>query len=321
MKASDRLFTTTVTGFAQNRTLRKQQERLYTGQEQKESSEAMEIELRKYTDESVRLQRALGLDVPDAARSDYPDEIGAFALLSGGLKIDLTAGGMSRHTVTNTYISKPSVSGQVRFARKIFTGTGENGKTLKVSIPGIYTLATRVLKPDSEHFDRLLDSLVTPYNTAVASLKVPFIQFNEYELLKEPTDGNIERIKRIYRRVSFVGKKILAFYFGDIGPIVDHLDDLPADIIHLDVFYDKNGAHLLRNAPKRKEVVAGLLDSVQYRADDEALAIRFAGQLAEKIDPAKLWISTNGDLAYRGRSFAESKIAALVRIANTLRSQ
>lgn len=319
MNASRTLFTTTVTGFAQDRALRKRQEKTFTDRSADASRDSLKEEMRNYTRDALRVQRSLGLDVPDAARSDYPDEIGAMALALAGFQLDLTAGGMSRHTITNTYISKPSISSEAKFQETIAPEYDENNKRFKVSIPGIYTVAARTMKPDSKDFDRLLEGLAPAYDDVLKSLETPYVQFNEYELLKNATSDNIERVKSVYDRVSFRGKKIVAFYFGDIRPVVEHLDDFPVDIVHLDVYYGKNSAHLLEHLPRRKEIVLGLLDSVQYRGDDEDGAIRFAKQVAEKVDPSNLWLSTNGDLVYRGRSFAESKIEALVRIASTLR--
>ncbi len=331
MNSAGILFPTTVTGFAQDRPLRKRQEKAFTGRFPDGSTESLEEEMRDYTLNAVRLQRTLGLDVPDAARSDYPDEIGTMARRLAGFQLDLSAGGMSRHTITNTYISKPSVSGTVKFQPDINrlvpalsalmdAEAGKNGNNLKISIPGIYTLAARAMKTDSKNFDSLLESLLPAYNDALTTFQTPFVQFNEYELLKNATIDNVERIKSIYQRVSCPGKKIMAFYYGDIGLIAGHLDEIPVDIVHIDVFYGTNSAHLLRSAPKRKEIVLGLLDSVQYRGDDEDSAIRLVKQLAERVEPENLWLSTNGDLVYRGRSFAESKIKALVRIAGALRS-
>ncbi|MEE9225313.1 MAG: hypothetical protein V3U68_03860 [Bacteroidota bacterium] len=314
------MFTTTVTGFAQDRALRKRQEKAFTRPSNDISGKPLAEETRNYTLEAVRTQRALGLDVPDMARSDYPDEIGAMALTLVGFELDLTAGGMSRHSITNTYISKPSVSGAVRFHGDIASNVPDNGTKLKTSLPGIYTLASRSMDPHSKDFDALLDGLVPAYTDALSKLQTRYVQFNEYELLRNPTIENINRVKNVYQKLNFSGKKILAFYFGDIQPIVEHLDELPVEVIHLDVFHGSNTDQLLHRAPRTKEIILGLLDTVQYRSDDEASVVRTAKKFAEKIDPRKLWLSTNGDLVYRGRSFAESKINMLIRIANKLRS-
>ncbi len=320
MKGSHKMFNTTITGFAQDRGLRKRQEKAFTHPSRDIDVESLATEIRNYTLDAVRTQRDLGLDVPDAARSDYPDEIGAMALALSGIELDLTAGGMSRHSITNTYISKPSVSAPIRFQGDIASSLPEKETNLKMSLPGIFTFASRAMDPSSKNFDGLLEELVRAYNEALKKVKIDYVQFNEYELLRDPTTENIKRLKSSYEKIKLTGRKILAFYFGDIQPILEHLDELPVEVIHLDVFYANNADQLLRRPPRSKELVLGLLETVQYTSDDETNVANTANRFAEKVDPGKLWLSTNGDLVYRGRSFAQSKINTLVRIANRLRS-
>ena len=106
-------------------------------------------------------------------------------------------------------------------------------------------------------------------------------------------------------------------YFGDAGPILPHLIDLPVECIGVDGT-ETNLDDILKHKFGGVELAFGLVDARNtFLEDPEELVARLR-TVAEKSEPAALWFTPNTGTEYRGYSHGMNKLSILEKVRREL---
>jgi 5-methyltetrahydropteroyltriglutamate--homocysteine methyltransferase len=109
---------------------------------------------------------------------------------------------------------------------------------------------------------------------------------------------------------------VLHTYFGDGAPHVDRLRKLPVDAVGID-FVETDLDALGSNW--EVGVLAGILDGRRSLVEDPADVAAFAQRVAERLQPAALYLSSNSELEMLPTTVADQKVRVLGEAAATLR--
>ena len=103
---------------------------------------------------------------------------------------------------------------------------------------------------------------------------------------------------------------MLNFYFGDVGPIISQLRELPVDGIHIDMTETKLG-DVLRHRFDGKELALGLVDARSAHPENPQDLSEKLRRVADSSAPKALWLTPNTGTEYIGWSGGLEKIAIL----------
>ncbi|HEV3473762.1 MAG TPA: hypothetical protein VG602_00090 [Actinomycetota bacterium] len=109
---------------------------------------------------------------------------------------------------------------------------------------------------------------------------------------------------------------VLHTYYGDAAPHADRLRRLPVDAIGID--FDETEAEELP-APWEAGLVAGVFDGRRSLTEAAGDVSDFVAEVAERLQPTALFVSSGSDLELSGPQVAPNKVRALGRAAAMLR--
>jgi methionine synthase II (cobalamin-independent) len=109
---------------------------------------------------------------------------------------------------------------------------------------------------------------------------------------------------------------VLHTYFADAGPFAERLRKLPVDAVGIDLV-ETNLDELGSNW--EVGVVAGVIDGRRSLVEDPAHVAAFAAEVAERLQPPVMYLSSNSELEMLPTEVAERKVRALGEAAARLK--
>ena len=191
-------------------------------------------------------------------------------------------------------------------------------KNRAVCMPEPYTFADRHLSSKHKNKDEFVLELAKMlHKEAVTLVKAgfkliqlvgPSIAYNnkiDFNLVKEGLDILTRGVK---------AKTILHFYFGDVSKKIDKLLDLPVSGLGFDTTTTPISA-IKKHSFSGKSLTIGLVNSYTTKIENKNKSISEINQIVSKTRPREVFVSTNFDLEYIPKKFANEKILVLGEIA------
>ena len=191
-------------------------------------------------------------------------------------------------------------------------------KNRAVCMPEPYTFADRHLSSKHKNKDEFVLELAKMLHKEALTLVEagfkliqlvgPSIAYNnkiDFNLVKEGLDILTRGVK---------AKTILHFYFGDVSKKIDKLLDLPVSGLGFDTTTTPISA-IKKHSFSGKSLAIGLVNSYTTKIENKNKSISEINQIVSKTRPKEVFVSTNFDLEYIPKKFANEKILVLGEIA------
>lgn len=271
----------------------------------------------------VREQTDAGIDVVTDGQVAWYDSQSHIARGLDGVEI----GGLVRYFDTNTYYRQPIVTGAVRWSKPLVVEDWQFAQDatrapVKAVLTGPVTLANLAL---DRHYGKkralavaFADALAEEV-TALRTAGVLHVQVDEPILTRRPEDLSLvqETLATLAARKG--GAELtLATYFGDVTKIYRDLQELPVDVIGLDLVQGaKTWSPILRHGSE-KPLSLGLVDARNTKLEDpKALASRVR-ELRDAVDLDGSYLSPSNGLEFLPRAKAREKLAVVAATARRL---
>jgi 5-methyltetrahydropteroyltriglutamate--homocysteine methyltransferase len=290
-------------------------ERAKTGWEQ------VEIQLGIETRGILNLQQSLGFKhVSDGAIS-WQDQLRPVARSLTGVELGTR---YSRWFDTNTFYQKPIIVGKIS-ARAIdpkdFVRTELlNGNwNRKITLPGPYTFSQLSENKYYPKYSDLLRDVALAEREIINRLReagISLFQLAEPCLVYQPyreSFGDDSEIKVALDSIRSLVKHnpnefVVQTYFGDAGPIIHELLNLPVGGIGIDL-YETDASSI--NEKSLKTLVLGVVDSRESFVEDPRWVADTAKKFCETANYHDAVLSSNADLKFVPQSIAIPKLEAL----------
>jgi len=191
-------------------------------------------------------------------------------------------------------------------------------KNRAVCMPEPYTFADRHLSSKHKNKDEFVLELAKMLRKEALTLVKagfkliqlvgPSIAYNnkiDFNLVKEGLGILTRGVK---------AKTILHFYFGDVSKKIDRLLDLPVSGLGFDTTTTPISA-IKKHSFSGKLLAIGLVNSYTTKMENKNKSITEINQIVSKTKPKEVFVSTNFDLEYIPKKFANEKILVLGEIA------
>ena len=267
----------------------------------------------------IEVQRAAGVDFYSDGLLRWHD---LFRPLVEGL-------GVKPHTLvrwfdTNTFFRQPEFNGSLARLKLspslVLDGAVPAPRVMTLPSPYLFSRAAHTTGDRDRLMQRLAVDVLKPVIDAGVAAGVKLVHLEEPWIAYQGIDkqqwsalaGALEVLHR-ERKATLV----LHLYFGDAGPYISQLLDLPIDGIGIDLI-ETDVAALGKNW--KKAVVAGIVsgrDSTIESADRLVEAVRY---LSERLQPPSLYLTSNCELTYLPTPVAERKVSTLGEAARRLKA-
>jgi 5-methyltetrahydropteroyltriglutamate--homocysteine methyltransferase len=244
---------------------------------------------------AAAVQQAAGVDFLGDGMLRWHDLFRPLVEASEGLE----PGALTRFLDTNTFYRAPSVTGTPRLRRPL---DGRYVPPLPgprlVTLPSPYAFAKDTgLKP-RELAEAVLAPEIRAVDAELVVLAEPFLAREErpdVDLLADAVDA-----------LEGGPPLALQLVFGDAGPLLPRLAELPVDAIGVD-FYATSLDAVPEGFPK--QLLAGVVDVRSSMLEDPHELAQFAARLQERVENVAL--TPNGDLQHVAEPYARQKVARL----------
>lgn len=280
----------------------------------------------------------------DAVERAFADDLAAFVRTQKDAGMDFFSDGLLKwqdifrpltealgvkpHTLvrwfdTNTFFREPELSGQLP------TPANPDGVAPDASVPRprVTTLPSPYMFSRAAHTDRdrnqlmvaLAQQVLRPaIDAAVAAgselihLEDPWLGYSG--ITREDWAPLGDALTILHRDL----KATLAFhvYFGDAGPHIDRLRQLPVDAIGVDLIQTDLKA---LGSGWDKGLVAGVINGRSSILESPKNLVEVARHLADTVRPRNLYLSSNCELGYLPTVVAEQKVQRLGEAARTVK--
>jgi 5-methyltetrahydropteroyltriglutamate--homocysteine methyltransferase len=270
----------------------------------------------------VDVQREAGLDYFSDGLLRWQDLFRPLVEASRGL----AGGALVRWFDNNTFFRAPEEQGEI--------SAGELGSvydtTSVVPEPRVATLPSpllfsRVSVPSGDPNDLMRDlarGLLRPVaeqlvarGYGVIQLQEPWLTFHGIE------DGDwkhfVESLGLITEGLG--ATTVLHTYFGDAGPWIDRLRDLPVDAVGVDFF--ETDVRSLGSGWGSKGLLVGALSGRRSNLESVDDIVKLVEMAAETAGPDAVYVSTISDLELLPRDLAADKVRRLGEAAAKLREE
>jgi 5-methyltetrahydropteroyltriglutamate--homocysteine methyltransferase len=235
-------------------------------------------------------------------------------------KIDgFEIGGLLRFFDTNFLYRQPKIIGKLAYREQIIAGDFEFARSRADSkatavMFGPYSLLKMSVYEDE--FESLLDDLCDIYSKELKNLGTKgasLVQLDEPAIIHNPDD--ISMMISAYKKISNarnLPETVLAFYFGNATPLLDHLNELPVSGFLFDFSYSPGLDDAL--AGFNKDIGLGIIDGRNTKMEDTGELAKRAEYLISRTGSNKVYITSSCGLEFlpRDRAFAKLKLAANV---------
>ena len=252
------------------------------------------------------------------------------ALLSDGLlawqdifrPIAETAEGMSpgpltRFLATNTFFRAPLMEATPKLRKPLsepfFSPPALPQGAWVASLPSPYAFARLSASPGGVSASQIADAVLRPQIEWLARNGCALVVLQEASLFGSPYDPG-----ELGESLQALGSALplaLQLVFGDAGPLLEDLVDLPVESIGID-FYATSLASVPPQWPK--SVMAGVIDARNSLLEDPSEVSRFAEELMTRVESPSMHLVPNGDLQFVPASIAYQKLQRLGASAQIL---
>jgi 5-methyltetrahydropteroyltriglutamate--homocysteine methyltransferase len=273
----------------------------------------------------AQLQRDTDLSYFVDGQLNWQDLFRPFSKLFKGVK----HGGLMRWFDNNTFYRKPIIVGKVALARTYVeeyfrSNLLPDTAAKKAILPGPFTFAVMSQNNSDEAFADLVDDIARALKELVRELLSDgyrSFQFDEPSLCtRSRTEDELSMSRQGLETCAkgIDAKTIIQTYFGDGGATIGHLLDYPVDCIGLDFYSTSLGS--LRGYSFDKEIGCGCIDGRNSLLESTEDSLRFLEKVREDLEPKRLSVCPNCDLAFLPISIAEKKVRLLSEIGEKWRN-
>lgn len=287
----------------------------------KTSWDQVENQLATETKEILKLQQSLGVKhVSDGAIS-WQDQLRPVARSLKGVELGTR---YSRWFDTNTFYQKPTIVGKVSpstidpkdFARpELLNGNWRR----KITIPGPYTFSQLSENKYYSKYSDLLQDIVSAEKDIIKKLRtagISLFQLAEPCLVYQPYKESFADRSEISLALDSIrslvkdnqDEFVVQTYFGDAGPIINNLLNLPVGGIGIDLFETDFSSI---KGKFSKTLVLGVVDSRESFVEDPRWVADTAKKFVENVSPRSVVLSSNSDLKFVPQSIATQKLETL----------
>jgi 5-methyltetrahydropteroyltriglutamate--homocysteine methyltransferase len=270
----------------------------------------------------IKEQERAKLDIVTDGLIRWNDPVSYFMKRLEGVEI----GGLLRFFDTNFYFRQPQIIGKLSrkepcFKKDLLFLRAETDADIKLVLTGPYTLAllSNIATPHYQSVEEvshaLTDLLVEEFES-IKHMGIPYIQIEEPGYLLSPP--NWKWASSLLKKLSLHkgnSKLILATYFGDAAPYYSSLQDLPVDILGLDVTYSSSSSGLLeqiRRGGSKKGIQLGLLDGRNTKLESPDEILNVLHSLEKTLE--RMILTTSCGLEYLSRDRASDKLKLLQEV-------
>lgn len=143
------------------------------------------------------------------------------------------------------------------------------------------------------------------------------IQFDEPTIVMKQTLGSVkeEDIELLKEGINEIGKiegasTSLHTYFGDAGPLLSVLENLPVDCIGIDCT-ETRLSDILKHKFSGKELALGLVNSRTPAMEDPKDLVEKLHKVSDNTDAKQIWLTPNTGLEYIGWTLGNKKLSIL----------
>ena len=235
--------------------------------------------------------------------------------------------GLKPHTLvrwfdTNTFFRQSELTGPVgrlTAPHGIISDDLPQPKLLTLPSPYLFSRAMQTTRNRNQLMQELAANVLRPVIEAGVRAGVNLVHLEEpwipYEGIAPEDWGPLGQALQLLHDGG-PATLVLHLYFGDAAPHLDRLRELPVDAFGVDLLE----TDLAALGPKwDKGLVAGIVggrDSTIESLDQLIDNIRYLG---ERVQPPKLYLTSNCELSYLPTQVAERKVARLGEAARRLR--
>ncbi len=159
---------------------------------------------------------------------------------------------------------------------------------------------------------------------SLASMGIGRIQYDEPAIVVKQSLGSLtaEDLSLLERGIDICGRvkgatTSLHTYFGNAGPIIPRLINLPIDCIGIDGT-ETSLNEIMKQKYSRKEVALGLIDSRSTSLENPEEIAKQLKEIAKSTNPEKLYVTPNTGTEYRGYTNGIKKLELLEKIRGIL---
>ncbi|KXB00758.1 hypothetical protein AKJ40_00600 [candidate division MSBL1 archaeon SCGC-AAA259M10] len=285
------------------------------------TDEEMEEIYRDYAKEVIKEQEEIGLDVVTDGLIRWYDPISHFARDIEGCEID----GLLRYFDTNFYFRKPVIKGDLSrdkpILKKEFIPAKKNAsKILKPVLTGPYTLAKHSVDKFYDNISELVFNFADIISREVRELVnegAEEVQINEPAILENEEEFSI--FSEAFRKIAKSKKDTqldLSFYFGDIAPLYEYLQDLPTDLLGLDFTYSPDLLDMITEIGSEKKLGLGLIDARNTKMEKIEEKVSIVRKIVPYVDADEIYLQPSCGLEFLPRRRALEKLDRIVEIAD-----
>jgi 5-methyltetrahydropteroyltriglutamate--homocysteine methyltransferase len=316
------LLTTTVGSFPKPAYLVKARNEYTSG---KLSEEALAKLERKATEECVRLQERIGLDILVHGEMERGDMVTYFAERMKGFGIS----GLVR-SYGNRYYRKPVVKAEVKREKPITVemfkyAQGLTEKPIKGMLTGPYTMCDWSFNEYYPNRRTLTLALAEEIHKEVVDLEkagAKYIQIDEPAISTRPDEIELatEAMKMVTDGVT--AKTVSHMCYGDFKVMYPRILDLAVDQLDLE-FANSNFANLeiFNDPPFIKEIAVGVLDSHSHIIEKKEQVKENIKKALEVFPIEKVYIDPDCGLKTRTPEEAEAKLRVMVEAVREVKEE
>jgi 5-methyltetrahydropteroyltriglutamate--homocysteine methyltransferase len=247
----------------------------------------------------VRAQEQAGLDLLADGMLRWHDLFRPLVEASAGLEL----GPLTRFLDTNTFYRAAQPTGEPpRLERALderYIAPLPGRRLVTLPSPFAFALASGLSQPD------LAEGILKPQLDALGDVEL--VVLAEPFLARAP-DPDVDGLAEGLAALAGGPPLALQVTFGDVGPLLPRLAELPVDGLGID-FY----ATRLEAVPEDldKLVLAGVVDARGSLLEDPLEIAQFARRLGARVE--RIALTPNGDLQFVSERVAREKIARLGR--------
>jgi len=283
----------------------------------------LEATFRHDLDALAQLQRDSGLDYVVDGQLNWQDLFRPFSNLFTGI----TLGSLTRWFDNNAFYRKPIIVDKIipsktnlqQYFRSSLLPVSARKKAI---LPGPFTLAAMSQNVAYGSFADLVDDIAHALKEIATELRKAgygYVQFDEPSLCENGRTKNELQMAQHAFEVCAKGMGIktrLQTYFGDAGPVIDHLLNYPVDCVGVDFYATSMDA--LREYSFSKELGCGCIDGRNSLLESPEDLTGFVKRVRNDLEPKSLSIGPNSDLQFLPYPVAEKKVRMLAEAKRKL---
>lgn len=315
------LETTTVGSFPKPDYLVKARESFRRGKMEREKLAELE---RQATEECIRLQERVGLDILVHGEMERGDMTTYFAELLEGMSVS----GLVR-SYGNRYYRKPIVEGDIKRPKPMTVDMWKFAQSLtqkpvKGMLTGPYTMCDWSFNRHYPGRREVIMAFAEVIGQEVRDLEAAgakYIQIDEPALSTRPYEIDIA-----IEAMSIVTKDVKAYTithicYGDFESIYPRLLDLPVKNLDLE-FANSNFKNLevFREPKFTKDISLGVIDIHSHVVESKEHVKEGIEKAIEIFDPKKMFISPDCGLKTRTQSETEAKLSVMVEAVREVKA-